>query len=219
MTALDVEPAQEDVARGLHQMLAGHHPLAVIAELALAGELLEHRGLRLLELQEQRVLLVSAQHQHDPGTRADTADARPPCEQYRPSGTPRARFDDRFEATVDSPARARVSPSPVVQPRAQAPGRGHVRSTAGQTRSAARRRPSGSAWRRRSCCRACEPWQASCRGAWSSSSSSGFAAQPPVHRYPTANTTRPTPASPRTGAWPRGTPRPSPARSTCVPWS
>ena len=38
-------------------------------------ELLEHRGLRLLQLQEQRILAVAADQQGDPGARADAADA------------------------------------------------------------------------------------------------------------------------------------------------
>ena len=38
-------------------------------------ELLEHRGLRLLGLQEQRVVVVAAEHQDDPRPGADAADA------------------------------------------------------------------------------------------------------------------------------------------------
>ena len=46
-----------------------------LRELALAEERLEHRGLRLLDLQEEGVVVVAAEQQHDPGARADAADA------------------------------------------------------------------------------------------------------------------------------------------------
>ena len=54
--SLDAQPAEEDVAGGLHQPLAGDDAPAVVGERALADEALEHRGLRLLRLQEQRVV-------------------------------------------------------------------------------------------------------------------------------------------------------------------
>ena len=46
-----------------------------LVECALAQERLEHRRLRLLELEEQRIALVAAEHEHDPGARADAAHA------------------------------------------------------------------------------------------------------------------------------------------------
>ena len=52
-----------------------HHALAVVLELARTEELLEHRRLGLLHLQEQRIPAVAPQHQRDPGARADAADA------------------------------------------------------------------------------------------------------------------------------------------------
>ena len=67
------QPPQENVARGLHQPLALDHPLAVVFELALADVGLEHRGLGLLGLQEERVLSVAAHHQRHPGPRPDAA--------------------------------------------------------------------------------------------------------------------------------------------------
>ena len=73
--AVDPDPAEHDVAGGLRQSLALDDPLAVVVEGALAEERLEHRCLRLLELQEQRIALVTAEHQHDPGARPDAADA------------------------------------------------------------------------------------------------------------------------------------------------
>ena len=42
---------------------------------SLAGGRLEHRGLRLLDLQEQRIGAVASEHQQDPGTRPDAAHA------------------------------------------------------------------------------------------------------------------------------------------------
>ena len=62
-TGLDVQPAKEDVAAGLHQPLAGHHALTVGFELIASGELLEDRSFGLLGLQEQRVLAVAADQQ------------------------------------------------------------------------------------------------------------------------------------------------------------
>ena len=69
------QPAEHDVAGGLHQPLALDDSLSVVGELAVAEERLEHRALGLLALQEQRVAVVVAEHQHDPRARADAADA------------------------------------------------------------------------------------------------------------------------------------------------
>ena len=66
-------PSEHDVAGSLHQALALDDALAVACVLALAEEWLEHRGLRLLELEEQRIVVVTAEHQHDPRARADAA--------------------------------------------------------------------------------------------------------------------------------------------------
>ena len=68
LTALTdhVLPAQEDVAGGLHQALPGDDPLAVVGELALARVGLDHRPLRLLDLEEQRIVLVAADEQGHP---------------------------------------------------------------------------------------------------------------------------------------------------------
>ena len=72
---LDALPAQEDVGRRLHQALPGHHPLAMVGVCARAQEPLEHRRLRLLDLQEQRVVVVAAEQQHDVAAGADAAHA------------------------------------------------------------------------------------------------------------------------------------------------
>ena len=73
--AFDADEAEHDVARGLGQALALDDALAVVCELALAEERLEHRRLRLLELEEERVVVVAAEQQHDARPRADAADA------------------------------------------------------------------------------------------------------------------------------------------------
>ena len=66
-------PAEEDVAAGLHQVLTGHDPLAVIRVAALADVLLHHRGLRLLHLHEQGILPVQPEEERDPRAGADAA--------------------------------------------------------------------------------------------------------------------------------------------------
>ncbi len=71
---VDLDPAEHDVARRLRQALALDDPLAAVRELAAAEERLQHRRLGLLELEEQRVLVVAAEHEADPGPRADAAD-------------------------------------------------------------------------------------------------------------------------------------------------
>src|SRR6202040_1558594 len=71
-----LQPAEQDVARGLHEPLSLDHPAAVVGKLARTQEALKHRGSRFLELQEQRILLVAATlEQQDPAARADRADA------------------------------------------------------------------------------------------------------------------------------------------------
>ena len=72
---LDLDPAEHDVARRLGQALALDHALAAVRELALPEERLEHRRLGLLELEEQRIVVVLAEQKADPGARADTPDA------------------------------------------------------------------------------------------------------------------------------------------------
>ena len=70
-----MQPAEEDVARRLHQPLALDDALAVVRVLALAEVRLEHRRLRLLDLEEERVVVVPAEQQDDPAAGADAADA------------------------------------------------------------------------------------------------------------------------------------------------
>jgi hypothetical protein len=68
-------PAEQDVARRLHEPLALDHPLPVVREPALLDEGLEHRRLGLLELEKEGVVLVPAEQEHDPGTGADAPHA------------------------------------------------------------------------------------------------------------------------------------------------
>ena len=72
---VDVEPAEEDVARRLHQALALDDALPVVRPRRRPFGPLEHRRLGLLDLEEQRIVRVSPEQQHDPAARADAADA------------------------------------------------------------------------------------------------------------------------------------------------
>ena len=67
-------PAEEDVACRLHEALARHDPLAVVLVQGLAGVGLEHRLPRLLDLQENRIV-VGRHEQSEGAERADAADA------------------------------------------------------------------------------------------------------------------------------------------------
>ena len=70
-----MDPAEEDVARRLHQALPEHDPLAVIRVLALAEIGLEDRGSCLLDLEEERIARIPPDEEHDPAARPDAADA------------------------------------------------------------------------------------------------------------------------------------------------
>src|SRR3954447_21071697 len=79
----DPFPPEHDVCCGLHHPLALDDALPVLLESAPSEERLEHRLLRLLELQEQRIVVVSANEQQDPGTRTDAADSDDlPCRMH-----------------------------------------------------------------------------------------------------------------------------------------
>src|SRR4051812_39040189 len=68
-------PAEEDVARGLHQPLAVHDAPAVLRGAAPAGERLEDRTLRLLRLEDERIVRIPAEEEDAPGARPDAPDA------------------------------------------------------------------------------------------------------------------------------------------------
>src|SRR2546425_2348755 len=68
-------PAKEDVAGRLHQSLAGHDALTVVAVLARTREPLEDGLFRLLRLQEQGIGAIPAEKQQDPRAGPDTTDS------------------------------------------------------------------------------------------------------------------------------------------------
>jgi hypothetical protein len=68
-------PAEEEIAGRLHQALSLDHTLAVRREAGGAEVGLEHRGLSLLDLHEQGIASVAADHQRDPAARADARDS------------------------------------------------------------------------------------------------------------------------------------------------
>ena len=61
-------PAEEDVAGGLHQVLAGNHAMPLVVVLAAAAMVGQHRRLRVLGLQEQRLLTAPWPHSKGPGS-------------------------------------------------------------------------------------------------------------------------------------------------------
>ena len=67
------QPTEQDVAAGLHQPLPNHHPLCGVGIGAGSEVCLEHRWLRLLYLQHQWVVVISAQRQHHPRPQTDAA--------------------------------------------------------------------------------------------------------------------------------------------------
>jgi hypothetical protein len=70
----DSLPPEHDVGRRLHHPLPFHYAPSMLAVLALPEERFEDGSLRFLELEEERVVLVAAQHQQDPGAGAHAAD-------------------------------------------------------------------------------------------------------------------------------------------------
>src|SRR5579875_3558915 len=76
VVALRPLPSQEDVAGLLDQALAHHHPLPLGGVRGLVpGIRAEHGLFRLLDLEEQRVCIIAAEHQDDPAAGAHAADA------------------------------------------------------------------------------------------------------------------------------------------------
>src|SRR4051812_10198239 len=70
-----MQPAEEDVAAGLHQVLSSDDALPLVGSAAGTCEALEHGGLSLLELEEQRIPPVAAEQEQNPGPRADASHA------------------------------------------------------------------------------------------------------------------------------------------------
>src|SRR5215469_16125562 len=57
-------PTEENVARGLHEPLAGHDALAAVGVVALSGIRLQHTLARFLDLEKERVV-AGSHHQQD----------------------------------------------------------------------------------------------------------------------------------------------------------
>ena len=66
-------PPEEHVAGGLHEPVAVHDALAVVRKDARAGVRLQHRGARLLDLEEERIALAGHEEEH-PAAGPDAAD-------------------------------------------------------------------------------------------------------------------------------------------------
>ena len=75
-------PTEEDVTGRLHQPLAFDHPLTMILKGALAHEALEHRGFSLFDLYEERVVVVTPEHERDPGSGSDAPDPDHLCARW-----------------------------------------------------------------------------------------------------------------------------------------
>src|SRR5215207_6952216 len=74
------EPAEEDVARGLHEPLAGNDALSLVLVGTRRKVALKYRSSRLLDLEEQGVILVAALEQRDVGPGAHAANPNDlPC--------------------------------------------------------------------------------------------------------------------------------------------
>ena len=69
------QPAEEDVARGLHEALTLDDALTGVPVVARAEERLVHRWLGFLDLQEEGIAVVSPEQERDPSLRAHAADA------------------------------------------------------------------------------------------------------------------------------------------------
>ncbi|HSS59460.1 MAG TPA: hypothetical protein VLK59_15710 [Solirubrobacteraceae bacterium] len=69
------DPPEEHVAGGLHEPLALHDPLALVRVFACARMRGEHRGIRLLDLEEQRIVRRVAHQQDHHRLVPDGADA------------------------------------------------------------------------------------------------------------------------------------------------
>src|SRR5579864_9371905 len=72
--ALSLRPSKKEIAGGLHQQAAPYNPLAMVRINTLPGIRLENRGTRLLDLQEQRIIITCHQ-QHYPAKSANAANA------------------------------------------------------------------------------------------------------------------------------------------------
>ena len=105
--AVDPQPAEEPVARSLHQPLTRDHPLALLLDGASLGIALQHRGLSFLHLEEQCVVVAQPDVEDHERLRPDGADAD---DLARVVGE-RVRVDDRLHVPAERPAVCRESVS------------------------------------------------------------------------------------------------------------
>ena len=161
--ALAALPAEEDVAGRVRDPLAADDPLAVVLELARAQVGLEHRRLRLLRLQHERVLAVAADEQEYPRARADAADAHDLAghvdEPVGAEEVPPVRVEAGGVLVAAAPGctRSRRELRPARTARGAAP------TAAARCESAAPRRPAPSASRPRAGSSCAAPWRTASR--------------------------------------------------------
>ncbi len=152
-----VQPAEEDVAAS---PASGAGPATTrspwLANSLRPEEALEHRGLRLLDLQEQRVAAVDARASGRSRPACRRCRHRRPCARSRRRGTARAGRGGRPRASRGRCAAARCRRlDHLGRVRRLRRARRSGRSAAGRRRCAAGRRPRASASRAPECCRAC----------------------------------------------------------------
>lgn len=68
-------PAEEDVARGLHEPLARYHPVPLVIMRVGRQVVLQDGRHGFLDLQEERVVGVASEEQHDVAAGSDAPDA------------------------------------------------------------------------------------------------------------------------------------------------
>ena len=138
---LDVQPAEEDVAAGLHQALAGDDALAVVGELARC------RGTPRAPTPRPPSSAGTAGRCRRGRAAARSRRAcrrcrrRRPCARSRRARTARAAPAGRAGASRGRPPAARRAPRTARRVRCPRRGRRSARSAAGRRRSGPRRRP------------------------------------------------------------------------------
>src|SRR5919112_736879 len=73
ITSPELRPPKERVTGGLHDALAGDHPLPIVRKRTLLEMWLEHGGWRLLELEEERIVRAGGLQEENIGAKPDTA--------------------------------------------------------------------------------------------------------------------------------------------------
>ena len=83
------QPAQQDIAAGLHQPLALHNSLGGVGVAARAKIALQHRRFGFLDLHQQGIIVIAPQQQYHPRSGADAAHA-----DYLPGPSDKAESAD-----------------------------------------------------------------------------------------------------------------------------